>query len=885
MKPLKLEIQAFGPYVEKQTVDFEALSKKGMFLIKGNTGSGKTTIFDAMTFALYGGGSGGADNNKGGRNDLAEWRCTQAPDELETFVSFTFSSHGKKYVFTRRYAKKRTNYSESYGGGEIDGDGNVVPFFENPKQADLTNKAVELVGLTKDQFRQVVLLPQGQFERFLTASSGEKEEILEKIFSVEKWKRYADKFFENASERKAALENERDEVKASLDEEGLADLDALRNKIEDLKNETAENLKSHKDFSGDKKQEELNRDRALAENFKPLHEFENKMNELGSQKAEFDEKKEKYQKAQEAETCRSAIAEWEKAKEELSEREKALALLKEELSGAALAKENAEKAKTEHAKNSPEEKLTADMGAYEAKRPVYENLRKLKSDYTSAKGEYDKAKTDSDRVNGEYERVLKAASEKKTAFEEADETAREYRDKYYAGIYGEIAGTLCDGEKCPVCGSESHPEPAKKAPDSVSKDDVDTSQMRADSAKNMWNDAEKLRAETENRKTSATKMLAEKDKALGSADAALKSAKGSLIDGIEDIDALDKAIADLGKQREAYKAETEKLQSEYTAASEKLNELSGKISSSEDERKKAETALENSESDMEKLLKEHGYKDCDEAKKLMLEPSEQTKLHEETVGYETTCKDTAKALEQKKEELKGKTEPDSSAFDQRQKEIDDEKSSFSGKDTKLKAETERLTKKLGKLEKKFDHYSSEIVEAESDYKFAKKLRGDSGVGIQRYVLAVMFSQVIGEANRMLEKVHGGRYRLFRSNDKANGNKRGLELKVHDSRSPEKEGRGVSMLSGGEKFLVSLALSIGMSTVAQKSGVQIEALFIDEGFGTLDEKSINDAMDILDSVRRTSGMIGIISHVKLLEDNIPNHLEVVKEDKGSSIKAV
>ena len=116
--------------------------------------------------------------------------------------------------------------------------------------------------------------------------------------------------------------------------------------------------------------------------------------------------------------------------------------------------------------------------------------------------------------------------------------------------------------------------------------------------------------------------------------------------------------------------------------------------------------------------------------------------------------------------------------------------------------------------------------------FAKKLRGDSGIGLQRYVLAILFQQVIGEANRMLGKVHGGRYHLYRSDDKGKGNKRGLELKVYDNRRPDTEGRSVSMLSGGEKFLVSLALSIGMSTVAQKGGVQIEALFIDEGFGTL-----------------------------------------------------
>lgn len=237
------------------------------------------------------------------------------------------------------------------------------------------------------------------------------------------------------------------------------------------------------------------------------------------------------------------------------------------------------------------------------------------------------------------------------------------------------------------------------------------------------------------------------------------------------------------------------------------------------------------------------------------------------------------------QELTGLEEPDTAQFDARQAEITEETNTYVKRSAELQAEIARLIKKRATLQKKWTHFETEIGEAENNLAFAKKLRGDSGIGLQRYVLAIMFNQVIGEANRMLEKVHGGRYRLYRSDDKGAGNKRGLELKVYDNRSPDTEGRSVAMLSGGEKFLVSLSLSIGMSTVAQKTGVQIEALFIDEGFGTLDDSSIHDAMDILESVRRSSGMIGIISHVQLLENNIPTHLEVIKANGGSTIVPV
>ena len=198
MRPLKLELQAFGPFADRQSVDFEKLSRGGIFLIKGNTGSGKTTIFDAMTFALYGGGSGEDSKSRTGRNDLEQWRCTQADPGTETFVALTFSVRGRTYYFKRSLVPRRVTLSARFEAGELCEDGSVVPFFNNPKKDDLTNKATELIGLTKDQFRQVVLLPQGQFERFLTAPSGEKEIILRKIFGAEIWERYARAFFTEA---------------------------------------------------------------------------------------------------------------------------------------------------------------------------------------------------------------------------------------------------------------------------------------------------------------------------------------------------------------------------------------------------------------------------------------------------------------------------------------------------------------------------------------------------------------------------------------------------------------------------------------------------------------------------------------------------------------
>lgn len=882
MKPLYLEIQAFGPYVEKQVVDFEKLGQKGIFLIKGNTGSGKTTIFDAMTFALYGGGTGDNDKTKNGRNDLEEWRCTQADASTETIVSFTFSVRGHKYVFTRSLTQKRVNLSAKYEAGEIDNEGNVIPFFSNPKKDDLTRKAEELIGLTKEQFRQVVLLPQGQFEKFLTASSSEKEDILQKIFGSEQWARYAQAFFDEANERKNGLDEEKKEIIRSLLEDGFESLEQLKEKIDELTAENTELNNRHKAFNGEKKQLELDGDIALSEQFKPLHDLEVLLQKLNNQKDTISVKRISYELSVKAEKVRKPMDDYEKAEAEMKSREKAFSDLKSQLPNAQRKKEAAENAKKKHEDNSPIDKLNKQIGLLESKKEAYSSIDKYKKDLDLARKAQKKAQDELKEAETTFEDAGQTAKTLKAKFDAADEVAREYRKKYYAGIYGEIASDLTEGEKCPICGSTIHPEPAERLPDSVSKVDLDAKEQEADAAKEAWNRAESTRVAAEKERDTKKDSFVKSQEAYTKAEAEYRSASKSLIEGILDAKALQKAIDDAAKKIKEYGRLGEKLQKEFDDAVKELSELLGKISEAEQNLFAAAETYEKVRITLNEAIKTNGFDDYSSVKECLMTDEDRDNLHKEIVKYDASVSKTKEDIDKKKEELKDKTEPDASKFAERRKEISDELSTYTTRTAEIIALSNRFAKKYALLKKKKEDYDSRIKQAESDFAFAKKLRGDTGIGLQRYVLAIMFNQVIGEANRMLSKVHGGRYHLFRSDDKGSGNKRGLELKVHDNRSPEREGRSVAMLSGGEKFLVSLSLSIGMSTVAQKSGVQIEALFIDEGFGTLDDSSIHDAMDVLDSVRKGTGTIGIISHVQLLEANIPTHLSVIKKETGSLI---
>lgn len=885
MKPLYLEIQAFGPYVEKQTVDFEKLGEKGIFLIKGNTGSGKTTIFDAMTFALFGGGTGDNDKTRNGRNDLEEWRCTQADEKTDTIVSFTFSVREHRYRFTRSLTQKRINLSSKFEAGEIDDEGNIIPFFDNPKKDDLTHKAEELIGLTKEQFRQVVLLPQGQFERFLTAPSKDKEDILQKIFGSEQWTKYAQAFYDEANNRKNVLDEEMNEISRSLSEEKLETVDELEQKIADLKNELKILEEKHTAFDGEEKQKKLNEDIMLSHQFDSLHDTGKKLAELKNNKDNIDKKRCRHAQAEKAEKVRAPLDAYEKADGDKKSRKNTLDELSKKLPATKKKKEDAEKAKKEHDDNSPVEELNKQIGLYESKKDAYESIEPLRKAAKDAEKNLITAKGYLKTAEETLSATTETAKKLKDRRDSAEEIAKVYRNRYYAGIYGEIAGELREGEKCPVCGSISHPQPAVKLPDSVSKAALEEKEKELEYADKSWKAAETKRENAEknrnDQKTETEKAQLHHTKV----ESDFKNAADNLIEGIADITALSKAVNNCKDQLTQYEINGKKLQTALNEASENLTKLDADIKTAKEEYSSALKKAEKAGKELDTILRANGIDDCKTVKEKLLTDEERNKLHTEIVSYETSLENAIRESEEKRNELKGKTEPNKSEFENRQSEITDERSSFIKKSTEITTTVKRLEPKLKGLKKSKAHYDKNIRQAESDLAFARKLRGDTRIGLQRYVLAIMFNQVIAEANRMLSKVHGGRYHLFRTDDKGNGNKRGLELKVHDNRSPEREGRSVGMLSGGEKFLVSLALSIGMSAVAQKSGVQIEALFIDEGFGTLDDSSINDAMDVLDSVRKGTGTIGIISHVRLLEANIPTHLEVIKKESGSTITVI
>ena len=283
-------------------------------------------------------------------------------------------------------------------------------------------------------------------------------------------------------------------------------------------------------------------------------------------------------------------------------------------------------------------------------------------------------------------------------------------------------------------------------PGSVTKADVDLKEKAREAAKKKWDSAEADKESAAKDCESKKAVLKEKDKDLAAAETELEAASKNLIEGIEDSDALARQINQYNSEIAEYDEQTKSMEEALTAAKKAHTELEQKIRQDKKERDAAKELLDAITKKLEDALSENGYADITSAKESLRTEEERTQMHKEIVEYETQCSENKSALEEKRKELEGQTEPDASIFNDRQKEITDELNEYKENHSVICSKIKELTEKKERLEKKNEHYLSEISEAEADLAFARTLRGDNSVGIQRYVLAVMFEQVIGYAN-------------------------------------------------------------------------------------------------------------------------------------------
>ena len=883
MKPISVRFRCFGPYIEEQTIRFDELAEHGLFLICGETGSGKTTILDAMCCALYGSCSGEI------RGELDAKRCRQARPEDPTEVDFIFECGGKRYRFSRkltprksRKADAETTYNEDYSCG-TESDGVWIPLLDNAKKKAMNAKAEELLGLNLNQFRQVIILPQGRFETLLTSGSEDKESILSSLFHTERWKTAVERMADELNSRRDEIARESQTIQEGLNRLQAGSVAELPEALKAAEQAAECAAEAEKAAEEAKKQAQalLN----LNDDYRELDKRREKLESSRKAAADDHAVQVRLEMAQKAEKARRPHDEWDQAGEALKQADTRLKETEDKLGQAEETLKKAKEARDAHELLAGEqEKRSREVQRLASLRERYLSISSLQKAADARKKELAAAETEKERAErtakGEKERL----QELETAWNNAEDAYKLTARAYRAAAAGNLAAVLQEGEPCPVCGSTHHPHPARLPEGAVESRDVEAAEKEVTRARKAYEIQKGRKEKEEEAWRKAEQSYQEARTAYDTADGTLRQELAWRDPELETLEDLDRRSRELDGAVRDYNDKKEKLSAAYNQAVAARDTLNGAKKDRQTDWEQAGTAYREKEKVWLKALAETGLGTEIQYNAMILAAEEQQKLQKTLSDHQAELGTAQVLYQEQQEKLEGKErpEPETAAktyeeADLRHKASIQEKTIAEQKRENLRTEIARLTALDAKIAERRNAY-------EEDNAFVRALRGSTGMSIQRYVLSVRLGQVIVEANRLLSGIYGGRYRLHRSNESyGSSHKSGLELEVYDSQSDQR--RSVCTLSGGEKFLVALSLAIGLCTVVQneQKGVNLEAMFIDEGFGSLDQNTLGDALDVLQGVQRGHGLVGIISHVPLLEETILTKIEIRKTAHGSVTK--
>lgn len=918
MRPLKLTIAGFGPYAGAQELDFEALGTSGLYLIAGDTGAGKTTIFDALTFALFGKASG--DSRK---DDMLRSKYARAEDP--TYVELTFTYNGQTYTVRRNPLYYRINLKKKDATDLVKQnadalltlpDGSVVT-----KKTEVDNAIQEIIGLSREQFAQICMISQGDFRRLLEADTETRKKIFKDIFGTGLYSDLQTRLKDEAS----ALDGQMTEARRSIRQytEGMvcADNSDFNAQVQKAKTDglpTAELTELfEKLLDEDRKLEDRlgNQVSAAEDEIKALEKQKEAVEAYRQTKENLDKLSKTEQTQTTAwETAKAALeaAKTEKDKtqpeltehlgklrnqlpsyDELDEKNKALQdkeqLLKQEQQKLDQAEEqkttlaeelSALKDKQAKLKDSGEEKKDLDHQLQQCTDRKHA-LKALLDDF---KNLHEEQKTLA-AIQKDYLVLADAAKKRLQAY---DQMQRAFLNAQ-AGI---LAKDLQDGVPCPVCGSLEHPHPAELPAHAPTEDAVKQ-------AKTFYDDAQSAASDASNAAAAQVATMDTKK------DALRKKLEKLLPDTAEE-------QAEAAAQEQLHDCETQidELNAKIEAAKKNIrikSELDEKIPKKADARKAAEDDWYNADKQLGVLQAEHKtltdrIAELKQSLALPDKSSAEKKISELQEQSEALEKALSDAQEQQTKTLEalGVTR---GAIEQLQKQLE---TGADGNLDNLSEQLEAQNKQKNALEEqrqavltrievngqardKIDKQRGKLEELETQCTWLNALvrtatgtlPGKAKIDLETYVQTTYFDRILERANLRLQKMSGGQYDLKRRRNADDlKSKSGLELDIVDHINATE--RSINTLSGGEAFLASLSLALGLSDEVQMStGIHLDTLFVDEGFGSLDSEALSKAYQTLAGLTEGNRLVGIISHVAELKERIDRQIVVTKDPDGSS----
>lgn len=881
MRPLKLTMNAFISYAGHQEIDFEQFGDRGLFLITGDTGAGKTSIFDGIMYALY-----GKTSTDVRTADMLRSKSAKPGDE--TYARLEFEVNGKVYTIQRspKYETPKKNDPSRM----TTHNAKVSLEFEDgspaiTKKAEADAKIQELIGLDRDQFKQVALLAQGDFRKILDGNTDERQKIFRSLFNTRRFEQLEKKLTQKMKDEKAALDDLQEKIRtAKSDVRGyeaeVFDLEGFENYIQSGRHE----LKQH--------EEKL---KAMQKQFQAL------IHEIGA----LEEKNKSWQIWTEA---KQSLETWTKISRQAKEKHDALEAQRPEMDKISA---QIQKIEEQIENGKLKEQLEAELEYLKPQEKTLENTI-AKDELAKAEGEKAQSQNAEELLSlggldkeearlkslkdlmdkrTKQERLLtRTANEAKTRQDSYQKANEEYKtlqakqeqmmNASIAGKAGSLASQLKFNEPCPVCGSTKHPNPAPLSSENVSDDDLKA-----------------IRQEVKNAEKHREKQYESLNAALSShqsAEAALKEIQDQIPEGVTQ-----KTVEQELKILNQKKVRLEQLQKEKKDLAARLEKLDRELRLSREKLTKTKEDIFSKSGRLEQLKLAFPY---DSLPKAQAEKRDlgirlaawnrdlagAAKELEKASGEVNKAKGTLAACkEDEMQDVRGQLETAVKNRDEKQHDIREYDSQIQKQREEISFNQKTLDslKELEAKKERQQQITAEVQELAAALTSAKNV-GDGGrQGLETYVQGAYFEQVLAKANIRLMEMTGNRYELERDSSAKGGSKAGLEIRIHDHR--QGSSRPGSSLSGGESFQASLALALGLSDCISQSagGYSLDTLFVDEGFGTLNEEPLSKAIATLQELAQ-SRLVGIISHVTSLKDKIDMQIVVSQDPDGrSSAKVV
>lgn len=915
MRPIKLTMSAFGPYAGETVVDFDKLGENGIYLISGDTGAGKTTIFDGIVYALYGDASGE-------KREVSMLRSKYAQPDTPTFAELVFKYADKLYTVRRNpaYTRKKLK-GEGYTEQPADccftyPDGRVVT-----KKTEVDNAVKDTIGISKDQFLQIAMIAQGDFLKSLTAGTEERKEILRLIFKTGRFFTLQTRLKNEASEAKKRVEIARGGIQQYIEGIRCSDKNPLAINIERAKNKelplvdvivTLEELVKEDETSDKELNDEITEiEKQLAQVnslLGKLEEYNKANNELLSINKAINSKSDKLAKAKEILGAeKEKFKETEKLSKESAEIKAELPRYSEleaqskkiESTQKLLKKDEkslSDKNKLLDGKKDTLEKLKAEKTTLEK---AGENREKLISEKNAAEEKKNNLETLRKTLN-EYASMLSDLEEKQKIFIEASNYAQQAFEDYNCknqAFLNEQAGILAlqlkENSPCPVCGSTLHPNIAQKSETAPTEEELkkakQTSDKAQDDAAKASNVCAVIKGKAETAKSNIESRL---EKLIGDTD--INSSKEKITRLIKEVSELiAKLNSEITAEENKIKRKSE-LETIIPKTESETEKLKNDIASLETNIASYKASLAEIAEQLESLKSSLCFTDKKAAEKKISELESKAEILKKSFdnaqNVYNACEKDIIALKAREEQLKKQLE---SSEKINAEEVNEKKNILNlQKQAKAEMKTEVLTRlmsnrsALENLKKKTDEINllekRESLICSLNDTANGHINGKERIMLETYIQMTYFDRIIERANTRFMIMSGGQYELKRSQTAESlKTSEGLSLDVIDHYNGTQ--RSVKTLSGGESFKASLSLALGLSDEIQASsgGVRLDTMFVDEGFGSLDDESLNQAMNALKGLTEGNRLVGIISHVNELKERIDKQIIVTKDKLGGS----